>query len=39
LDEHLEAEARAQAEAGATADHLEGVKAFLAKRPPGFRGR
>jgi 2-(1,2-epoxy-1,2-dihydrophenyl)acetyl-CoA isomerase len=39
LDEHLDAEARAQAEAGATADHLEGVKAFLAKRPPGFRGR
>ena len=38
LDEHLDNEARSQAEAGATDDHLEGVKAFLDKRPPAFQG-
>lgn len=39
LDEQLDAEAEAQSEAGRTADHLEGVQAFLAKRPPTFGGR
>jgi 2-(1,2-epoxy-1,2-dihydrophenyl)acetyl-CoA isomerase len=39
LDEHLDDEARSQAEAGATDDHLEGVKAFLDRRPPAFKGR
>jgi len=35
----LDAEAAAQAEAGVSADHAEGVAAFLAKRPPAFEGR
>jgi 2-(1,2-epoxy-1,2-dihydrophenyl)acetyl-CoA isomerase len=39
LAEHLGDEARAQAEAGATADHLAGVRAFLAKEAPTFEGR
>ncbi|HKE99406.1 MAG TPA: enoyl-CoA hydratase-related protein [Actinomycetes bacterium] len=39
LDTALAAEARAQAAAGATADHLEGVAAFLAKRAPEFTGQ
>jgi 2-(1,2-epoxy-1,2-dihydrophenyl)acetyl-CoA isomerase len=39
LDEHLDIEVEAQSTAGRTADHLEGVRAFLAKRPPDFRGR
>ena len=34
----LDAEAGAQAVAGASADHREGVAAFLAKRPPTFGG-
>lgn len=34
----LEAEVDAQTRAGRTADHLEGVKAFLGKRPPTFQG-
>jgi 2-(1,2-epoxy-1,2-dihydrophenyl)acetyl-CoA isomerase len=39
LDAQLEEEVFAQAEAGRTADHLEGVRAFLAKRRPHFEGR
>ena len=38
LDEQLELEVQAQTEAGKTSDHLEGVRAFLAKRPPSFWG-
>jgi 2-(1,2-epoxy-1,2-dihydrophenyl)acetyl-CoA isomerase len=38
LDEHLEYEAYLQATAGRTADHREGVAAFLDKRPPHFTG-
>ncbi len=39
LDDQLELEVEAQTEAGATVDHLEGVQAFLSKRPPSFEGR
>ena len=39
LDAALATEARTQAEAGATADHLEAVDAFVAKRKPAFTGR
>lgn len=39
LDEELDAEIGVQAAAGATEDHLEGMHAFLEKRPPRFRGR
>ena len=39
LEEQLLEEVHAQTRAGKTADHLEGVQAFLAKRPPGFTGR
>jgi 2-(1,2-epoxy-1,2-dihydrophenyl)acetyl-CoA isomerase len=39
LDEALELEAQLQRSAVATADHREGVAAFLAKRPPTFEGR
>jgi 2-(1,2-epoxy-1,2-dihydrophenyl)acetyl-CoA isomerase len=38
LDQALAAEALGQAAAGRTKDHLEGVRAFLDKRPPEFRG-
>jgi 2-(1,2-epoxy-1,2-dihydrophenyl)acetyl-CoA isomerase len=39
LDEQLETEAQAMQEAGRTADYEEGVRAFLAKRKPEYRGR
>jgi 2-(1,2-epoxy-1,2-dihydrophenyl)acetyl-CoA isomerase len=39
LDEQLDAEVNAQSDAGRTADHLEGVRAFLGKRSPTFRGQ
>jgi 2-(1,2-epoxy-1,2-dihydrophenyl)acetyl-CoA isomerase len=39
LDEVLELEAQLQRSATATADHREGVAAFLAKRAPTFEGR
>ena len=39
LDEQLDVEVGAQSEAGRTADHLEGVQAFLGKRQPTFKGR
>lgn len=38
LEAQLEAEADHQALAGETDDYKEGVKAFLEKRPPQFRG-
>ena len=37
--ERLDLEAELQDLAGATDDHLEGVLAFLEKRPPAFNGR
>src|SRR4051795_4006740 len=39
LETTLALEARLQAELGRTADHLEAVEAFLAKRPATFTGR
>jgi len=39
LEAQLSAEAFAQSTAGKTADHLEGVRAFLEKRPARFEGR
>lgn len=38
LDEQLDVEAQAMHEAGRTADYEEGVRAFLAKRVPVYRG-
>jgi 2-(1,2-epoxy-1,2-dihydrophenyl)acetyl-CoA isomerase len=38
LEDQLEREVDAQAEAGRTSDHLEGVRAFLGKRAPNFWG-
>ena len=38
-EQQLDLEARMQAEAGRTKDHAEGVKAFLEKRDPAFRGQ
>src|SRR5699024_5304597 len=39
LPETLDAEAAAQARAGATRDHAAAVQAFLAKKRPEFEGR
>ena len=38
LEEQLQEEVHAQTRAGKTNDHLEGVTAFLGKRPPRFEG-
>jgi 2-(1,2-epoxy-1,2-dihydrophenyl)acetyl-CoA isomerase len=38
LEYQLETEVQLQTEAGRTSDHLEGVRAFLAKRAPNFWG-
>lgn len=38
LDAQLDVEAQAMHEAGKTADYAEGVRAFLAKRAPVYRG-
>jgi 2-(1,2-epoxy-1,2-dihydrophenyl)acetyl-CoA isomerase len=38
FDDQLELEAGLQGEAGASADHAEGIAAFVARRPPRFSG-
>jgi 2-(1,2-epoxy-1,2-dihydrophenyl)acetyl-CoA isomerase len=38
FEEQLEREAELQGEAGATADHTEGIAAFIDRRPPAFKG-
>ena len=39
LDAQLDLEREMQGEAGRSADYAEGVRAFLEKRAPVFRGR
>ena len=39
FDEALEYESQAQALCSASEDVVEGVRAFLEKRPPNFQGR
>jgi 2-(1,2-epoxy-1,2-dihydrophenyl)acetyl-CoA isomerase len=39
LDAQLDLEREMQAEAGRSADYAEGVRAFVEKRAPVFRGR
>jgi 2-(1,2-epoxy-1,2-dihydrophenyl)acetyl-CoA isomerase len=38
FEEQLELEADLQGRAGSTADHAEGIAAFIGRRPPTFRG-
>jgi 2-(1,2-epoxy-1,2-dihydrophenyl)acetyl-CoA isomerase len=38
MDEQLELEAATQQEMAGSGDFMEGVQAFLGKRPPEFKG-